>query len=78
MRRAGAWGCPGPHTCVLVTTRLQGLTNLKALVIPLSDSRSVKREHSCPFDRDLTVTGVNIGEQPETPVPGIWLEKADI
>jgi hypothetical protein len=29
------------------------------------------------FDRDLTVTGANSGEQQETPDLGIWLEKAD-
>ena len=29
------------------------------------------------FDRDLTVTGANTGEQPETQAPGIWLKKAD-
>ena len=28
------------------------------------------------FDRDLTVKGVNIGEQRETRDPGIWLKKA--
>jgi hypothetical protein len=27
-------------------------------------------------DRDLTVTGANNGEQPETQDPGIWLENA--
>jgi hypothetical protein len=37
---------------------------------------SAKREHPGTFDRDLTVTGVNNGEQQETPVPEIWLEKA--
>jgi uncharacterized protein YbjT (DUF2867 family) len=49
-----------------------GIKNYRQLA-PNDSDCSAKRN----FDRDLTVTGVNNGEQGETRDPGIWRKKAD-
>ncbi len=54
-------------------TRIAAYESYIYRLLRLKESRGVPGT----FDRDLTVIGVNVGEQPETQALGIRLEKAD-